>query len=264
MAERRIVLGKTGTGKCSLANTILEKQVLKLYVLPKFIGSKCDSETSEIHGRKITTFDTPGFFDTKVMENNPLFEMAKRVTPIIRRLEYSSTQLLKEAIFKMKEFFSEKAKTYARIVFAHRYQLENQNIEKFVNENCDLQDSRYFISPTGGNSLFFRTTQNKTDREVHRQFKVHCGSSQLNGAPYLRGFVELKPDHRQLTSYNHLTSSYPATTRRPAAIQLKSAHKLLSSYNHTTSCYPATTRPPAAIQILEIWTRPAHQQQLSD
>ncbi|XP_024119887.2 GTPase IMAP family member 2 isoform X2 [Oryzias melastigma] len=238
MAERRIVLGKTGTGKCSLANTILEKQVLKLYVLPKFIGSKCDSETSEIHGRKITTFDTPGFFDTKVMENNPLFEMAKRVTPIIRRLEYSSTQLLKEAIFKMKEFFSEKAKTYARIVFAH--------------------------SPTGGNSLFFRTTQNKTDREVHRQFKVHCGSSQLNGAPYLRGFVELKPDHRQLTSYNHLTSSYPATTRRPAAIQLKSAHKLLSSYNHTTSCYPATTRPPAAIQILEIWTRPAHQQQLSD
>ncbi|XP_024119888.2 GTPase IMAP family member 2 isoform X3 [Oryzias melastigma] len=228
MAERRIVLGKTGTGKCSLANTILEKQVLKLYVLPKFIGSKCDSETSEIHGRKITTFDTPGFFDTKVMENNPLFEMAKRVTPIIRRLEYSSTQLLKEAIFKMKEFFSEKAKTYARIVFAHR------------------------------------TTQNKTDREVHRQFKVHCGSSQLNGAPYLRGFVELKPDHRQLTSYNHLTSSYPATTRRPAAIQLKSAHKLLSSYNHTTSCYPATTRPPAAIQILEIWTRPAHQQQLSD
>ncbi|RVE55359.1 hypothetical protein OJAV_G00237160 [Oryzias javanicus] len=149
MAERRIVLlGKTGVGKSALANTIFGERVFKISGSSNAETNECQSETSEVHGRKVTIIDTPGLFDTNKCEDDLKSEMVKCVTlsapgvhtfVIVLRVE-RFTQQGNEVISKIKEFFSKEALKYAVIIFTHGDQLEDQKIEDFVKENHYLRD----------------------------------------------------------------------------------------------------------------------------
>ncbi|RVE55575.1 hypothetical protein OJAV_G00234850 [Oryzias javanicus] len=147
--ERRIVLlGKSGVGKSTLANTIFGTEVFQASESSNSITSKCLSETKDVHGRKVTITDTPGFFDTNKCEEELQSEMTKCVTLsapgvhaflIVLKVE-RFTQQEKDVISKMKKWFSKEALKYAVIIFTHGDQLKNRKIEDFVNENNDLHD----------------------------------------------------------------------------------------------------------------------------
>ncbi|XP_024116734.2 GTPase IMAP family member 7 [Oryzias melastigma] len=156
MDERRIVLlGKTGTGKSSLAKTIIGEDMFKASGSSNSVTSECQSETREVHGRKITLVDTPGFFDNKMCEDDLKSEITKCVTLsspgvhaflIVLKVE-RFTEKEKEVISKIKKLFSKEALRYAVIIFTHGDQLEDQKIEDFVKENHDL---RSLVEECGG------------------------------------------------------------------------------------------------------------------
>ncbi|KAM8746505.1 GTPase IMAP family member 7-like [Acanthopagrus schlegelii] len=148
-ATRRIVvLGKTGAGKSSLANTIFGESVFKTDDSPESGTSKCQAETRSVNGRNITWIDTPGLFDTHRSEEEMKPEIMRCIAEcapgphaflIVLKVE-KFTVHEQEVIKKMQQYFSEKAFKYATVVFTHGDELRGQTIEQFVNKRTLLRD----------------------------------------------------------------------------------------------------------------------------
>ncbi|XP_075307682.1 GTPase IMAP family member 8-like isoform X1 [Odontesthes bonariensis] len=146
-ADLRIVLlGKTGVGKSSLAETILGEKVFEINDTAISGTSKCQSATREVNGRNITLIDTPGFFDNRKNIEDLKPETAKCITEcphaflILLKVE-KFTEHEKEVVSKIKQTFSEEAFKYAVVVFTHGDQLdEGMTIKEFVRGNKDLCD----------------------------------------------------------------------------------------------------------------------------
>ncbi|XP_039897060.1 GTPase IMAP family member 7-like isoform X3 [Simochromis diagramma] len=148
-ARRIVVLGKTGAGKSSIANTLCGEPVFKVNHTPKSGTSECQSEDMNIGGRTILFIDTPGFFDTDRSEKDMKSEITTCITEcapgphvflIVLKVE-KYTEQEKAVIDKMNQYFSDEAFRFTTIIFTHGDQLpEEMKIEEFVNESQALSD----------------------------------------------------------------------------------------------------------------------------
>lgn len=146
---RIVVLGKTGAGKSSLANTLCGKTAFKPDHSPASGTSKCQSEFMSISGRDIMLIDTPGFFDTGRSEEEMKPEIVRCITEcapgphvilIVLKVE-KFTEHEKAVFEQMKSHFSEEVFKYATVLFTHGDQLpDGMKIEDFVKENKNLND----------------------------------------------------------------------------------------------------------------------------
>ncbi|XP_036968523.1 GTPase IMAP family member 7-like [Acanthopagrus latus] len=179
--ERRIViLGKTGAGKSSLANTIFGEEVFKVSHNSNSETRKCEAKSKSVSGRSITLIDTPGFFDTDKTEEELKSEIVRCITEcapgphaflIVLKVE-KFTKQEQEVINTIQKDFSEEAFKYATVLFTHGDQLNGQKIEEFFSENRLISD---LVKKCGGRCHVIDNkywNDNTTDEYRSNQFHV--------------------------------------------------------------------------------------------
>ncbi|XP_068444075.1 GTPase IMAP family member 7-like [Clinocottus analis] len=174
--RRIVILGKTGAGKSSLANTIFGEQLFKIGHTVNSDTSKCQAETKSINGRNITLIDTPDLSQEE--QKSEIVRCITELSPgphaflfVIKVARYTEQE--QALVTNIRQNFSEEVLKYATVLFTHGDQLdEKQTIEDYVCDNELLKD---LVKKCGGRCHVIDNKywkNNQQDEYRSNQFQV--------------------------------------------------------------------------------------------